>query len=70
MNDAILVVPTTVCDATPGWVGVPKGVPCATVSYRVLLLVPPQRPLYTQPHRDSMKLWSSFIYFCGPERLE
>ena len=70
MNDAILVVPTTFCDATPECVGVPKGVTFATVSYRVLLLAPPQRLLYTQPHRESMKLWSSFIYFCGPERLE
>ena len=63
LDDTIALVPTDVFGATSMFLGVPKGVTGAIMSYHVLLISLPRTLLYTMPHRDSMELQSPFIDF-------
>ena len=55
LDGAIVVDPNDICDATPEFVGILKGLPGAFVTYQVLLLETPRSPFSPPPRSNSME---------------
>ena len=56
LENSIVVVPTSICGATPMFPGMFKGITGVIVLYHVFLLAPPRRPFFHMPRRYSMYL--------------